>query len=181
MDGHKAVVPSSIHLRSGASSRRRHRVSDATNSEGVPTKRRRTSSLSISDSQLLTGTSQPVACSVGCSDQCVPTQSHEQLSPDRCSEGYLPDFYNDAILSKEEDKQSSGHPLGYFASLPTELFHGVLSLLESSDLATLASVSSEMCSAVCGYVYSPGGLHLVLPQYSEGNLADTSEFSELGE
>ena len=54
-------------------------------------------------------------------------------------------------------------------------------MLENPDLASLANVSAEMCSSVCGYVYSPLGLRLVLPLYCEGEFAEPYVFTELGE
>ena len=163
-----------------STSRKRHGVTDAPSGEGVPTKRRRrafTSNSIAGDYQHL-----PVPCTEEFSDQCVPTQNDSLLSVH--GDRHQLDFYDDATFSKlkeEVDVASCSHPLGYFNSLPTELFHSVLSMLENPDLASLANVSAEMCSSVCGYVYSPLGLCLVLPLYREGEFAEPYVFTELGE
>lgn len=150
---------------------------------GVPKKRRRIYSniqSSIPDTDdYKHAPSLPSMLEFSC-DQHVPAHSGDELfstSDDELNFFYEPSSPNmeDIIMNANEE-----HPLGNFAILPTEIIHSILSSLEKSDLAVLASVSAEMCVAVCGYVYTPTGLNNILPKYSEGGFADPMDFTELG-
>lgn len=172
------------HPRPGTSSRRRSRVPEVVNND-VPTKRMKTSfsiqsSASDSDYHEHAPPQQSLPCRVGFSDQCVPSQGSDELlsmSSDELN------FFDEPCLSKMKYVKvdtNKDHPLGYFAALPTELFHLVLKFLDNVDLGSLANVSAEMCIVVCGYVYTPVGVCNVLPKYSEGDFAEPMEFTELG-
>lgn len=184
MYGHKPVMSKSVHLRPGISSRRRSRASESANGDSGPTKRQRTNvsfQLSSSDHHQHTASHQPLLCSMEFGDQRVPSQNGDVLlfsaDPDDGLQLSLFDSPSSSTVKMEAGRK---HPLGYFAVLPTEIFHLVLALLENSDLGVLANASGEMCIAVCGYVYTPAGLDLVLPQYSKGDFAEPWEFTQLG-
>ena len=163
----------SVHSSSGNSSRRRPRT--YSDSDSGPTKRFKSDSRQHAASQ-------PLSCST---DQCVPSCYGTEL--EIYSDGMQVDFYSDRCSLYAADERAEvecskleEHPLGIFALLPPEIFHLVLSLLEISDVDAVARTSSEMCAAICGYVYTPAGLNSVLPQYSEGDFAEPMEFHQLG-
>lgn len=152
----------------------------AANTAGLPKKRRRIhSNIQSSTSDTEHALSLPSVLEFSC-DQHVQGQSDDELLS--TSEVELNFFYEPNSPDKDDMVMNAKerHPLGWFATLPTEIIHLILASLENSDLAALASVSAEMCVAVCGYVYTRTGLNNILPKYLEGEFADPMEFANLG-
>ena len=186
---HSSFVAKTVHLKPGISSRRRPRASDNSNSDDGITKRQKSNpniQSNTKDFCMQAASLQPLShmtCNLEFGDQLVPSQSFGVFSV--ANEGFQLNFFDDTCncLSSDNDTKvevNKEHPLGYFSLLPTELFHYMLALLENSDLSTLASLSAEMCTVVCGYVYTPIGLNHVLPQYSEGDFVEPMKFTEIG-
>lgn len=180
MHSHKAVMPKTVNLRPGNSYRKRPTPIDSTSSNNGHPKRRRT------DASIVKCECQSaLSFSAEFSDQLVPSEGGDMLISVTPGDDFQLNFFDDPCLPNVIDamvevEAKEEHPLGYFATLPTELFHLVLALLDNSDLGTLANVSVEMCIVVCGYVYSTAGLNNVIPQYSEGDFAEPMEFTHLG-
>ena len=156
-----------VHLTSGSSSRRRRRTHEI---DSAFTKRYK--------SDYEQDVSQPLSCS---SDQSVPCNDDSDVFSAAIDCEQQTDFFDDPFIHYGIDEKVEDHPLGSFSVLPPEIFHLVLRLLENSALDALASTSGEMCAAVSGFVYTLGGLNLVLPQYSEGDFAEPLDFNCLGD
>ena len=56
----------------------------------------------------------------------------------------------------------TGHHVGYFTFLPTEILHKVMAMLGHKELFYLAMTSHDLCSYVRGYVVTERGLNHVL-------------------
>ena len=169
-----------IFISAVAMQRRRLKYVEIENTDGLPNKRRRVYSKIRSDIDCsIHALSLPSVLEFS-GDQHVPAQTGDELLT--TSEDELNFFYEPNSPDKDDiiTNAKEEHPLGCFLTLPTEIIHLILALLENSDLAALASVSAEMCVAVCGYVYTPTGLNNILPKYLEGEFADPMEFTKLG-
>lgn len=101
--------------------------------------------------------------SSGCNDQLVPGRGDYWEDFESSSIYYSEDFsLSESRLTKKKNRVSC-KPGGYFACLPPEILHKVLSSLGPADMQSLALSSRQLVSYVQGYVYTAAGLSRILP------------------
>ena len=103
---------------------------------------------------------------ISCEDQLVPkNELYIENSEDGmyCSERLEFSPLKKKHHTKKKVSAVSPNPGGFFTSLPPEVLHKVLTLLELQDIYALCLTSHVIMSYVYGYVYTSAGLSHVIP------------------
>lgn len=127
----------------------------------------------------------PVSFTNSCVNQSVP---ENELPPEGietsmfCSENFnfLPFRRKQPFPKRCIPKLTPG---GLLSSLPTEVLHKLLSLLDMESLLSLCLSSTAIVSYIRGYVYTRAGLSHILPPHatSIANSVSKKKFHSLGE
>ena len=131
----------------------------------------------------LTNSSSPLC--ISCEDQLVPRNDEFYVENSEagmyCSERF--EFSPLKKARQVKKKFTSPSPGGFFISLPPEVLHKILAMLELQDILALCLTSHILISYVRGYVYTSAGLTHVLPSAPTSNMDNLSKanFLALGE